>query len=267
MSTVGSLSPIRNLSHRAWYVWRRNLDVNLVTWQTNFLPPITEPVLYVLAFGFGLGQYVERMEYRGQEVGYLEFVAPGMIAVAVMFHAMMECMWGSFIRMYYQKTFDAIVATPLLIEDVILGEILWGATKALFTSTIMLGMLACFGLVSWPLGLWVIPVAALGGLVFGGVGMVCTGICKTIDVMNLPLFLVIMPMFLFSGTFFPLEALPPWGRVIAWASPLTHVAAGCRAATMGQGLAPVLTHLAVLAAATGPIIYLALRLMRRRLVK
>ena len=224
---------LRNLSLRSLRVWQRDADVYFTMWKTEFLPPLLEPILYVLAFGLGLGTLVKQVPYEGRTLGYLEFMAPGVIAVAIMFWAFFESSFSSYVRMYYQKTFDAILATPLLVEDIILGEMLWATTKAVIASTIMLGVLGFMGLVAWPTGLWVIPIAAAGGLLFTGFGMTCTSGVKTISQFNVPIFVVLMPMFTFSGTFFPIEVLPPWALALAWALPLTHVALLTRSAVLG----------------------------------
>ena len=127
-----------NVSGRAWRVWQRDLDVYRTTWLVNFLPPLLEPVLYVLAFGLGLGSLIEEVSYLGRTIRYLPFMVPGVISVAIMFWAYFETTYSSFVRMYYQRTFDAILATPLLVEDVIAGEWLWGATKSVLAATVML---------------------------------------------------------------------------------------------------------------------------------
>ncbi|MDD3642688.1 MAG: ABC transporter permease [Candidatus Krumholzibacteria bacterium] len=258
---------LRNISYRAAYVWRRNLDVNLVTWQTNFLPPILEPLLYIVAFGFMLGRYVERIAWAGIELDFLTFVAPGMISVAILYHSTFECMYGSFVRMYYQKTFDAIIATPLLIEDVIAGEILWAASKSFFAASIMLVIVSFFGLVEYPSGLVIVLLAFVGGVMFGSFGMIFAAICPSIDTMNLPVFLAVTPMFLFSGTFFPVEGLPAWGRAIAAVSPLTHVVAVARAASLGVLSTAFLPSALYIVAVGAGLFLLAVHLMKRRLVK
>ena len=127
-----------NISWRLLHVWRRNGEVLLTTWYTNFLPPLLEPVFYVLAFGFGIGGMVGDFKFQGQEMSYLQFVAPGVVAVAVMFWSFFETTYSSFVRMYYQRTFDAMIATPLLVEDVIAGELLWGATQAVGAGPLLL---------------------------------------------------------------------------------------------------------------------------------
>jgi lipooligosaccharide transport system permease protein len=258
---------VRNISYRAIYVWRRNLDVNLVTWQTNFLPPVLEPLLYIVAFGFMLGRYVEKITWSGMELDFLTFIAPGMISVAMLYHSVFECMYGSFIRMYYQKTFDAIISTPLLIEDVIAGEILWAATKSLFAASIMLVVISFFGLIDYPMGLVIVPLAFFAGLMFGSFGMLFTAISPSIDTMNLPVFLAITPMFLFSGTFFPVEGLPAWGRIIADVFPLTHVVNIARAASLGVLSMRQLPDFLYIVIVGSGLFLAAVFLMRRRLVK
>ena len=258
---------LRRVSWRSWRVWQRDLDVYRTTWLVNFLPPLLEPVLYVLSFGIGMGSLIGFVIYRGSELPYLDFMVPGVISVAIMFWAYFETTYSSFVRMYYQRTFDAIVATPLLIEDVIAGEWLWGATKSVFAGTVMLFMMSVFRLIDWPLGLLVIPLAALGGLLFSALGLITTAICPKIDTFNVPIFLLIFPMFLFSGTFFPLDVLPAWAGYIAWGLPLTHVTFLVRGACLGDLPVEAWRSVAYLIVATPVTFALALTLMRKRLVK
>jgi lipooligosaccharide transport system permease protein len=135
--------------------------------------------------------------------------------------------------MYYQKTFDAMMATPLSLEEIITGEIVWGATKSVLATTIMVAVISCFGLIHYPHGLLILPVAFLGGIAFGSIAMFFTGIVPTIEVFNLPMFLFITPMFLFSGTFFPLENLPLWAQNAAVLLPLTHLVTITRSLCLG----------------------------------
>ena len=257
---------VRNLSFRSLRVWQRDADVYFTMWKTEFLPPLLEPILYVLAFGLGLGKLVGQVSYEGRTLGYLQFMAPGVIAVAIMFWSFFESSFSSYVRMYYQKTYDAIVATPLLVEDIILGEMLWATTKAVIASTIMLVILALMGLVTWPSGLAVIPIAAAGGLLFTGFGMACTSGVKSISQFNVPIFVVLMPMFTFSGTFFPIEVLPPWALALAWALPLTHVALLTRSAVLGFWH-PMIPWSALYVVLAGIFLAgLALVRMKRRLV-
>jgi len=261
------MSLLRNISYRLRHVWRRNLDVSLFGWKSTVLPPLLEPLLYLFAFGLGLGAYVEKVRFHGRLTDYLTFMAPGMIAVGVLFHSIMECMYGSFVRMRYQRTFDAMLTTPLLMEDILAGEILWGATKGLFAGLAVLLVIGVWGLAVFPASLLVLPVAALSGLLFAGFGLLFASVSPYIDNLNLPVFFFINPMFLFSGTFFPLDNLPKWLRAAAWCLPLTHTVEIMRAATFGALTARLWWSAAYLAVLTPVVCYAAILLMKRRLIK
>ena len=137
------------ITRRAGKVWYRNMVVFVRTWQVNFFPPLVEALLYLFAIGLGIGSYVKEID----GIPYVNFIAPAILAIAVMNSAFFECTYGSYVRMYYQKSFDAMIATPLSIEDVIAGELLWGATRSVIYVIIMLPVLAAFGVVSLPLAL------------------------------------------------------------------------------------------------------------------
>jgi lipooligosaccharide transport system permease protein len=264
---VHLLRILGNVSPRAWRVWQRDADVFLTTIWVNFLPPLLEPVLYIVAFGFGLGSLVKTVNYQGQVLGYLPFMVPGIISVAVMYGAYFENTYSSFVRMYYQRTFDAMLATPLLVEDVIVGEWLWGATKSVINGGIMLLMITFFGLVRYPSGLFILPLAACGGLLFAALGLITTSLAPQIDQFNLPIFILIFPMFLFSGTFFPIDVLPHWAAAIAWVLPLTHLCSLIRGACLGLAPPHLLGSLLYLLLLTLLAAGAALVLMRRRLVR
>jgi lipooligosaccharide transport system permease protein len=204
----------------------RNRDVYMQTYKSNFLPPLLDPILFLLALGFALGKFVQLGGYGS----YAAFITPAIIATAVMNVSIFECMFGSFVRMYYQKTFDAIIATPLSVEDVIAGEILWGATKGLLYAGIMFAVVLLMqsilgiSLVTSPLSVLVVPFSFLAGLLLSAIGMCFTARTQQIDGFNFPMFLFITPMFLFTGTFFPLNALPWQVQDLSLAIfPLTHV--------------------------------------------
>ena len=253
-------------SARAYLIWRRNADVYLKPWILNFLPPFLEPVLYVAIFGAGIGALVRSVPVSGREIPYLLFISPGMISVAIMQQAFSECTYGTFIRMYYQKTFDAITATPCSLEDVVAGEIAWGATKAVISTAIMLPLLAAFGLIQMPSSLWFLPLSLLAGWFFAAFALCIAALVPQIDAFNLPMFLLFMPMFALSETFFPLP-LSGWMRMVGNALPLTHVSRIGRAAALGQislqASWPGLVTLAILALVLS---FLGAYLMRRRLI-
>ena len=211
------------ISVRVLHVWQRNFRVYQKTWKIAFLPPLLEPLLYILAFGLGLAVMVGEMNIAGRPIAYTTFIAPALIAVSIMYNAFFENTYNSFVRMYYQKTYDALLATPLNLEEIILGEMLWAATKSLIAATLMGIVLSLCGLLTFPGALLIPLLAVLGGLCFAGLGMICTALVPGIETFNLPIFLGITPMFLFSGTFFPLQNLPGWAQVIAQLLPLTHL--------------------------------------------
>jgi len=227
---------IPKLTYRVWMVWHRNFDVFTKTIKVNFLPSLLEPILYLLAFGFGLGGFIPSI--HGQS--YIAFIAPALVAISIMNGSFFECTFASFVRMYFQKTFDAIVATPVSVEEVVAGELLWGATRATFNTTIVLAVVAAFGLISSPLFLLVIPVAFFGGLMFASMAMCFTSVAPNIDFFNFPSFLFLTPMFFLCGTFFPLTSLPTAAQGAAMAVlPLTHIVNLTRGLVTGH-LEPIL---------------------------
>jgi lipooligosaccharide transport system permease protein len=251
---------------RALRAWQRNATVYGMIWKIAFLPPFIEPLLYLLAFGVGLSSLVGSISYRGMEISYLVFITPALIAVNIMYNSFFETTYASFVRMYYQKTFDAMMATPLSLEEIITGEIAWGATKSVVAAGIMLAVISPFGLVEYPHSLIIIPLALLGGFAFGSVGMFFTGIMPTIETFNLPVFLFITPMFLLSGTFFPLETFPAWGRALAYLLPLTHLSKLARSLTLGILEPGLLWNAAYLLVFCLVFYLLAVGRMRRRLI-
>ena len=256
-----------DLSRRLLRVWQRNLLVYRKTWKISFVPPLTEPLLYLTAFGVGLGGLVGTLAYGDAAVGYTAFIAPGVIAINIMQGAFFENTYSSFVRMYYQKTFDAMLATPLTLDEVITGEILWGATKAVIGTLLMMVVVSLFGLLQFPHALLLVPAAFLGGLAFACAGMICTALVPTIETFNLPIFLFVTPMFLFSGTFFPVTNLPGWAQLLAQALPLTHLVELCRSLALGRFTSAALVAVVYLAVWSAVLFPLAVLGMRRRLVR
>jgi len=264
LDDVSSNFRIPKLSYRVWKVWMRDRDVFMKTYKTSFLPPLLEPILYLLALGFGLGGFVQPIDGES----YIQFIAPALVAVSMMFSSFYECTYGSFVRMYYQKTFDAIIATPVSLEEVIAGELLWGATKSLINSSIVLGVIAAFRLAPSPLFLLIPLISFLVGLLFSAIAMCFTAISPSIDSFNYPAFLFITPMFLLSGTFFPITALPASVQGFAQLFlPLTHTVTVARALVLGRVELTLLLNLAWLLVVTPVFFVLSINLMKKRLIK
>jgi lipooligosaccharide transport system permease protein len=262
---TGLLGDVSALSFR---VWRRNLAVYLVTWRTAMVS-LVEPVFNFLAFGIGVGAITESVEWHGRVLSYREFVGPAIIGMSILFQSFFEALYSAFVRMYYQRTFDAITATPASLDDVVVGEALWAMTKGLIGTTATV-------LVLWTMGVgrtWSIAfiplLAASGGLLFASAGLCFTGVVKNIDSINYPLHLVGVPMYLFGGLFFPVDEryMPAWAVSLSKINPMYHLSEALRACCHGQPDAHVAWTVLGLAALSVPLLALAVRLMRRRLIR
>jgi lipooligosaccharide transport system permease protein len=234
------------------------------TYLVNFIPPLVEPLFYLVGLGFGLGSFV-----RPQEgLRYIVFIAPALVAVSMMYSSFFECTYGSFVRMYYQKTFDAIIATPVNLEEVIAGEIFWGATKSFINSAIVLMVVLIFGLVSSPLFLLIPPLSFLIGVLFASIAMCFTAIIPNIDAFNYPSFLYITPMFILSGTFFTITGMPQALQIFAKVVfPLYHATVLSRALALGRINSNIWLSLVWFGITTPIFFILAINLMKRRLIK
>ncbi|HDL19668.1 MAG TPA: ABC transporter permease [Nitrospirae bacterium] len=204
---------------RAFRVWQRHFTVYTKLYKSSLALNFIEPVMYLVAMGLGLGAFVK--EING--VPYIKFIAPGIVASSAMFAAAYECTYGTYVRMTFQKTFDAILATPVNINDLILGELIWGATKSVLYGTIIIIVISLFGLVDSPLIILTIPFLFTVGLIFAGISVIFTALVPGIDSFNYFFTLFMTPMFLFSGIFFPLDSLPPVVEKIAFFTPLYHL--------------------------------------------
>jgi lipooligosaccharide transport system permease protein len=247
---------------RAFRVWQRHAKVYTKLYLSSIALNFVEPVLYLAALGLGLGAYVK--EING--VPYVNFIAPGIIASSAMFAATYECSYGTYVRMTYQKTFDAILATPVNVNDLIAGEMCWGATKSVLYGTIIMIVIAAFGLVGSPFLLLVIPLLFLSGLIFAEISLIFTAVVPGIDSFNYFYTLFMTPMFLFSGIFFPIESLPAVVGKIAFFTPLYHLVNICRAFSGGTPAAALwdVAWIIVVVILLAPYSF---RLLRRRLVK
>lgn len=204
-------------------VWRRHAKVYQRTWLVNFLPPVSEPIVYLISFGYGLTPLIGEVVYQGQTVPYLNFIAPAMIAIGVLFQSFFEGAYSSFIRLNFQKTWQALLTGPLSFAEVFLGDWLWAATKGMIAGGLTGVVAVIWGLYSgWHL-LLSLPLLLLGSLLFGAMGLFTAGCVRQIDQINIPIFLFVVPMFTISGTYFPRDTLPPALRWVAGALPLASL--------------------------------------------
>ena len=244
-------------------VWQRNRDAFVRAWKVEIGGIAVEPLVMLLAVGFGLGAFVEDIG----DLSYAEFVAPGLIAAQALFHATFDSTYGAYLRMETQHIYEAILFTPLGPTDIVVGEVMWGATRAMVAGAAVLTMAAAFGLVSSPLALLAIPVAYLIGLMIGSIAMIMTATATTIGAMNNFFTLFVLPMFWVSGVFFPMERLPDGLQAAAWALPLTPSAALVRGLVTGDLSWSMLLWLLEMIAFTLVALWLASIFMRRRLIK
>lgn len=236
-------------------------------WRGTAVSSVVTPVIYLLAFGFGLGELVDRTTDLPEGISYLEFVAPGLLAATAMQIASFEASWPVLSAIKWSRQYHAMLATPLRIGDVLLGHQGFIAFRMFMTATIYLAVIAVFGAVNSPLGILAIPVTVLVGLAFAA-PIAAWGAYTESDASFVAIFrFLILPMFLFSGTFFPIERLPGVLEIVAYATPLWHGVDLCRQLTLGDvHAASALGHLAYLLAFTAAGLGAAYFSYRRRLV-
>ena len=253
---------MKPFSWRFIRVWQRNRDVFFRLWRSQIPVMVAEPIIILLAMGIGLGTYVGQV--NGQS--YIEFVAPGIIAGYAMFSASFECTYGTFIRMEYQRTYDAIIVTPLNIEDVTAGEIFWGATRSLLTASFILAIAAAFQLVHSPWALLILPVSFLAGIMFSAIAVLYSSLAPSIYSFNYYFSLFITPVFFFSGVFFPLSSFPEIVQRLSWIAPLAPVVQLNRALINGALTTDLLLALAYIIGLAIAFFAISLKTMRRRLI-
>jgi len=253
---------IPDLTWRTITVWYRDARVWVTFYKASLIGNLGEPLLYLLAMGWGLGRMVGTVN----GVPYIEFLAPGLICSTAMYSATFECTFGAFTRMTRQRTYDAILASPVSLDEIVAGEILWGGTKGLLSGGAMLLVMSLFGLVGGPAALLALPLSFVIGLLFASLSMIVTARAPSYDFFSYYFTLVIAPMFLFSGIFFPVESLPHWARTLAWFLPLTHGVSVSRAIfSGGTGMEPALDVLWLLIFIAAAFI-VAVRGIRKRMV-
>jgi lipooligosaccharide transport system permease protein len=243
-------------------VWRRDARVFARIWRSTLLPQFLDPVFYLLALGLGLGAYVQHVH----GVPYKEFIAPGLCGSAVMWAASFETTWNAFYKLEEIRLYDSIVTTPVEVGDLVLGEALWAATRAVVYGTVFTAVISAVGLVHSPWIAALPPFLFLGGLSFAALGLAFTSLCPRPDYYTYYFTLFITPTFLFGGIFYPYDRLPDWAQAVAWCTPLYHVVAIARGlATHPEALA-IAGHTAWLAVVTAAVLAVPIRQMARRLV-
>ena len=251
------------LSLRFMPVWRRNALVWKKLAFASVLGNIAEPLFYMVALGFGLGPMIG--EVSG--MNYIAFIGTGMVCQGAMFTASFEGMYSAFSRMHVQRTWEGIINAPIALDDVFLAEWLWTGTKAVMSTTAILAAIMALGYGHTWLAIWILPLGFMVGLTFGGAGLVMNALAPNYDFFTYYFTLVLTPMLLLSGVYFPVDQMPAWLAGIAEFLPLKHAIDLARPLTLGRIPDNILLHIAVLLFYAALAYYVALVLTRRRLLK
>lgn len=244
-------------------VWRRNYLVWRKLAFASMLGNLADPMIYLFGLGFGLGLMVGQVD----GVPYIAFLAAGTIASSVMMSASFEAMYSGFSRMHVQRTWEAIMHTPLTLGDIVLGEIVWAGSKAMLSGAAIMIVATVLGFAQFPTMLIALPVIALAGIAFASLAMVVTALAPSYDFFMFYQTLVITPMLLLSGVFFPLSKLPNAVQHAALALPLAHAVELIRPALLDRQIAAAPLHVAVLAAYAIVPFFVSSALFRRRMMR
>lgn len=255
--------PLDLSPRRAYAVWQRNLKVWSRLAIPSLLGNLADPLIYLLGLGLGLGALLPQV----QGVTYISFLATGTVAFSTMNAATFEALYSGFARAHQQKTWEAIMNAPLSLDDVLIGEVLWAATKSMFSGAAILLVITVFGLASWQHALMALPLVLLTGLCFAGIGFIATSLAPGYDFFMYWFTLFISPMAMLSGVFFPIEQLPTFIRGAAQILPLGHAIGAIRPLLLHGELSGAWLHALVLMAYALSGVAIARVLMRRRLLR
>ncbi len=260
-----SILKIPDISLRAFRVWQRNKDSYKRFYRANLIGALGEPIMYLFGMGLGIGHYLVSLD----GMPYIQFIAPGLIMITAMYSASFECTFGSFTRMVGQKTYDGILSTPLSVGDVVMGDIMWGATKSLISGGIMLAVILTAGLMKTPL-IFILPILLLVflvGLLFSSMAMIATALSPSYDFFSYYFTLTLTPMFFLAGIFFPLAKFPFFIRGLSYLLPLTYAVNISRSLITGKLSAITLLGFPVLIVLAIIFVIIAVNLIEKRIVK
>jgi lipooligosaccharide transport system permease protein len=253
-----------DLSLRWWPVFLRNLLVWRKLAIPSVLANIAEPLIWLIAFGYGLGALVGQVQLGDTTVPYLVFLASGSICMSAMNAASFEALYSAFSRMHVQKTWSGILNAPVSLDNVVVAEMLWAAYKAVFTVTAILIVMVALGISTSPKLFIAWLVLAGAGIAFASMALIFNALAKGYDFFNYYFTLFLTPMMFLSGVFFPRDQLPPLLRILSDWLPLTNAVELVRPLFMDRWPDTPLRHVLVLAAYAVVAFGLALVLTRRR---
>ncbi|AQH00210.1 nodulation protein NodJ [Burkholderia sp. KK1] len=244
-------------------VWRRNYLVWKKLAIASMIGNLADPMIYLFGLGLGLGLMVGHVD----GVSYIAFLAAGTVASSVMMSSSFEAMYSGFSRMHVQRTWEAIMHTPLTLGDIVLGEIVWAASKSVLSGVAIMLVAGALGYANFPSMLIALPVIVLTGLAFASTAMVVTALAPSYDFFMFYQTLALTPMLLLSGVFFPIAQLPAFAQHAAQALPLFHAVELIRCAMLARPFDGVALHLGVLIAYAIVPFFLCAWLFRRRMMK
>lgn len=260
---MNPFKPFRFSPRQAFRVWQREVSVYKYVYKSTIVSNLMDPLVYLVALGFGLGAFVSKI----QGLPYIQFIAPGLIASSVMTAASFETTINTFVRIHFDRVYEAMMATPVTVEDIVVGEMMWATTRSTIYAAVMLGVVTALGLTRSWYAIFVPILGAMGGMMFAILGLTYISFLKSIYHVNFYFTLFITPLFLFSGVFYPIDALPAIVKTIAFLSPLYHLVEIIRPVVIGQIGYGVLLHLAWIIVFIFIFTAVPVNLLRKQLVK
>ncbi len=277
MSSIGSTPNTQVMQSSVWalptitWLWWPVFRRNLLVWRKLFWPSLlgntAEPLISLVAFGYGLGALVGQVQVQGQMVPYILFLASGYICTSAMNAASFEALYSGYSRMEVQKTWAGIMNAPVTLDDVVFAEVIWATFKSLFTVAAILVVLLLLGISHSPMLLLALPALALVGLCFASLAYIFTALARGYDFFTYYFTLFLTPMVFTSGVFFPRDQLPDWLQTITDWLPLTSAVELVRPLFLGYWPSNALRHIAVLLGVSVLSYWLGLALIRRRFAK
>ena len=261
MSTSDYAVPAFSL--RFWPIWQRNFLVWKKLAIASLLGNVADPLITLVAFGYGLGSLLKQVD----GIPYIHYLASGSICMSIMMAASFEALYSAFSRMHVQKSWDALLNAPLALDDIILAEMLWAATKSLFSGAAILGVMFMLGIGLHPHTLLVLPLLLLIGITFASMGLVINALAQGYDFFTYYFTMVLTPMIFLSGVYYPTAQLPSWLQIMTRILPLNAAVNLVRPLILGRWPAQPLFDIGLLLGYAVLGFFVATVLTRRRLLK
>jgi lipooligosaccharide transport system permease protein len=263
----GGIGSATDVLWRARRLVERNVMVYRHQWIV-ILSGVAEPIFYLVGIGFGLGGFIKTVDLPdGRTISYAQYMAPALLATAAMNGAVFETIFNVFFRLNYAKTYDGILATPMGIKEIAIGEMLWALMRASLYAVSMLILMTVLGLVLSPWALLALPITLFISAAFSAAGLAGTAYLRTVQDFDIPMGLIVQPMFLFSGTFFPISVYPVPIQIFMQATPLYHAINLVRGLSVGLVGWAQLWDFAYLLGFAALAMWIAMRQMERKLIK